>query len=107
MNDTPEAGVAQGPRGGRRARGRKDENKQEGVTVPSKVKDAIDELVVLYRAQHAAAEDFSAAVKAVAEKSNYNAAAIRKFVVARAGEKFQEAARLAEQQLELFNEVGE
>ncbi len=94
-------------RGGRRIHGRKDENKQEGVTVPEKVKEGIDELVTLYRAQHTAAEDFSAAVKAVAEKSNYNAAAVRKFVVARAGEKFAEAKRLSEQQMELFDEVGE
>lgn len=103
--ETPQEGT-EGKKS-RRARGRKDENKQEGVTVPSKVKDAIDELVNLYRAQHMAAAGFSDAVKAVAEKSNYNAAAIRKFVVARAGEKFAESKRLAEQQMELFEEVGE
>jgi hypothetical protein len=32
---------------------------------------------------------------------------VRKFVTARAGEKFDEAKKLAGQQMELFDEVGE
>ena len=103
--ETPQAGTE--GKTPRRARGRKDASKQEGVTVPEAVKARIDELVTLYKATQTASEDFSSAVKAVAEKSSYNAAAIRKFVVARSGEKFAEAKKLAEQQMELFDEVGE
>lgn len=102
--ETPQAGTEGKTR---RARGRKDASKQEGVTVPDAVKARIDELVTLYKATQTTSEDFSSAVKAVAEKSSYNAAAIRKFVVARSGEKFAEAKKLAEQQMELFDEVGE
>lgn len=91
----------------RKPRGRKDENKQEAVTQPKIVKERIDELVSLHRASHSAAELLSEGIKKAAEDSGYNAAAVRKLVVARAGEKFAEAKRLAAQQMELFDEVGE
>lgn len=91
----------------RKPRGRKDADKQELVTQPKIVGEKIDELVNLYRAQHDASVEFSDGIKAVAEKSGYNAAAVRKLVVARAGEKFAEQKRLVEQQMELFDEVGE
>lgn len=88
-------------------KGRKDEAKQELVTQPEMVEKCIDELVRLHNAAAGAANDLSEAIKSTAEKSGYNAAAIRKLVVARAGEKFLETKRLIEQQMELFDEVGE
>lgn len=91
----------------RKPRGRKDESKQELVTQPKIVGELIDELVRLHTRSAEASNDLSEAIKSAAEKSGYNAAAIRKLVVARAGEKFAEAKRMVEQQMELFDEVGE
>jgi hypothetical protein len=93
--------------GKRKVRGRKDEQKQEQVTQPGIVKEHINELVKLYAASGESATALSDAIKVAAEKSGYNASAVKRFVVARAGEKFAEAKRLAEQQMELFEEVGE
>lgn len=92
---------------GRKVRGRKNADNQEAVTRPQLVSEKIDELVLLYTTAQACSADFGDAVKAAAEASGYNAAAIRKFVVARAGENFQERKRELEQQMELFSEVGE
>jgi len=92
---------------GRKTRGRKNPDRQEAITQPDVVKDRIDELVKLYSAAGEAQEQFNDAVKTCAEKSGYNASAVRKFVLARAGEKYEEAKKLAAQQMELFDEVGE
>lgn len=91
----------------KRVKGRKDENKQELATQPKLVGEKIDELVTLYKTHAESGVALSDGIKAVAEKSGYNAAAVRKLVVARAGEKFAEQKRLVEQQMELFDEVGE
>jgi ABC-type branched-subunit amino acid transport system substrate-binding protein len=91
----------------RKVRGRKDADKQEAITQPEVVSEKIDELVRLYGASQSAGVEFSDAVKAAAEASGYNVAAIRKFVVARAGENFAEKKRDLAQQLELFEECGE
>lgn len=71
------------------------------------VKKSIDELVRLYNQQQAAAEKCSTAIKAAAEKSGLLANVLRKFVKARAGDKFQEAKRTVEQLSLVFEEVGE
>ena len=92
---------------GRRATGRKGPDKQELVTKPDVIKKGIDNLVTLHHHAAAASEQLNDAVKALAEKSGYNASAVRKFMLARAGEKYEEMKKLAEQQLELFSEVGE
>lgn len=99
------AGTEEGK--GKRARGRKDASKQEGVTRPEIVAKKISNLVKLYKEAHASGEVLSDAIKAVAEESNYNTSAIRKLVVAKAGESFQEKKRDVDQQYELFDEVGE
>jgi hypothetical protein len=91
----------------RRAKGRKDADKQEAVTKPKVVKGKIDELVKLYNRAYESGNDFSEAIKVVAESSGYNAGALRKFVVARANDKFADKKRDVEQQMELFEEVGE
>lgn len=92
---------------GRSAKGRKGPDKQELVTKPEIIKAGIDNLVTLHHHAGSAAETLNDAVKALAEKSGYNASAVRKFMLARAGEKYEEMKKLAEQQLELFEEVGE
>jgi hypothetical protein len=91
----------------RKVRGRKDADKQEAITQPDVINGRIDELLRLYGASQSAGVEFSDAVKAAAEASGYNVAAIRKFVVARAGENFADKKRDLQQQMELFDEVGE
>lgn len=89
------------------AAGRKDENKQPAVTRPQVVSERIDELVQLHGAAVTAAVEAKEAITKCAEESGYNAANVRKLVLARYGEKFPEVKRNIEQQHELFEEVGE
>ena len=91
----------------KRTRGRKDADKQEAVTKPNVVGERIEELVRLHTKAKEAATDESEAIKKCAEDSGYNATNIRSLVVARAGESFQEKKKNIEQQMELFDEVGE
>ena len=86
--------------------GRKDKNKQEAVTKPTIIGACIAELVHLYNKAGEASAALNDGIKKAAKDSGYNAANVRKFVVARAGEDFAEKKRDAEQQLELFDEVG-
>lgn len=100
------------PKGGKRGRrftgpGRKDEHHQEKVIDLSLVSDSIDELVRLYKSAAEVAEDYSTAIKETAEKAGINAGALRKFVTAKAGEKYEERKRDCEQLSLLFEEVGE
>ena len=88
------------------ARGRKDADKQESVTKPQEIEKRIDELVRGYNAAQEAAEASSDAIKAAAEASGYNVKNVRSLVIARVKDTVQERRRDAEQQLELFNEVG-
>lgn len=89
-----------------KARGRKDAYGQEAVTRPEIIEERIDELVQGYTAAKEAAEQSSEAIKKAAEDSGYNTKAVRALVLARASDSVQERRRDAEQQLELFNEVG-
>jgi len=110
MEPAVETGKSNGKgkgRGRAKAEGRKDAEKQPAVTQPQVVSERIDELVRLHgKAVDSAAESKEAITKC-AEDSGYNAANIRKLVLARYGEKFPEVKRNIEQQAELFDEVGE
>jgi hypothetical protein len=88
------------------ATGRKGKDKQEAVTKPEVVASRIGELVNLYNKAGEASDALNDGIKTAAKDSGYNAANVRKFVIARAGEDFAEKKRDAEQQLELFDEVG-
>jgi hypothetical protein len=101
QSDTPT------PRKTRSTRGRKDENRQEKIISLGPVKERIDALVKLYKEAASSAEALSEDIKAVAEKAGINASALRKFVTARAGEKFEERKRDCEQLEMLFSEIGE
>jgi hypothetical protein len=102
--------VTEAKRGNGRAspRGRKDQTtgQEEAITM-APVKKSIDELVRLYTQQQAASEKCSTGIKTVAEQSGLLANVLRKFVKARAGEKFEEAKRTVEQLSLVFDEVGE
>jgi hypothetical protein len=84
-----------------------DADKQPAAQQPQVIADRIDELVKLKGAADDAAESYADSITKAAEDSGYLASVVRKFVTARAGEKFEERKRECEQQLELFEEVGE
>lgn len=87
----------------RRARGRKDANKQEAVINRQEVFEKTEYLVGLHGTARDAAKDFSEAIKAVAEKSGMNASAVRRYVVAKAGENFDAKRRDVTQLALLFD----
>lgn len=90
----------------KRARGRRDSQGQEGVIKLKPAEDSIQELVDLYVKAGEASDKLNDAIKAVAEKSELLASVVRKFVTARAGEKFEEEKRKCEQLGLLFDEIG-
>lgn len=71
------------------------------------IKDGIDELVTLYKQQEESAARCSDAIKATAEEAGLMANVVRKFVKARAGQKFGEAKRVVEQLSLVFEEAGD
>jgi hypothetical protein len=104
---TPTGKAARG-NGRTRPRGRKDQTTgQESAITLGHLKENIGELVTLYIQQQDSAARCSDAIKAAAEKSGLLANVVRKFVKARAGEKFEEAKRTVEQLSLVFEEVGE
>ena len=90
----------------RKAKGRKDDTGQEAVIKMQPIKDIITDLVDLYTKAGKASDTLNDAIKAAAEKAGLQASAVRKFVVARAGEKYEEKKRDAEQLSLLFDEIG-
>jgi len=89
----------------RKARGREDRG-QEAVIKLDPIKSQVDELVQLHRKAAEANDQYGEAIKATAEKSGLLASVVRKFVAARAGEKFTEEKKKAEQLSLLFEDVG-
>jgi len=99
--------AAQGQTGKTTALGRKDGTGQDAVVTMDPVKERVEELIELYVKSGDAAAKFNEAIKTTAEKSGLLASTVRKFVVARAGEKFDEVKREVEQLALVFDEVGE
>lgn len=92
--------------GRQKAQGRKDESKVAAVTQPKVISERLDELVQLHINAKQAAEAAAEAVTKAAEDSGYLASSVKKLVVAKAGDKFEEKHREVEQQAELFDEVS-
>lgn len=93
--------------GKRAPRGRREKGtNQEAVIQLAPIKERVEELVSLYNAAQSAGDEFAEAIKKAAEDSGLLAAVVRKFVVARAGEKYSEAKTSCEQLSLLFDEVG-
>ncbi len=86
--------------------GRKDSDNQEAVIKLSEVKDRIDYLVGLHNAAKDAGAELNDGIKAIAEKSGLLASVVRKYVVAKAGDKYEEEERKV-QQLSLIFEIEE
>jgi hypothetical protein len=76
----------------------------EGAIKLGAVRGSIDELVELFVKSQAAAEDFSSTIKAVAEHSGIVPSVLRKFVKARAGDKFAKAREEVKQMALVFEE---
>ena len=70
------------------------------------IKDSIDELVTLYTEAQESKARCSDGIKAAAEKAGLMAGVVRKFVKARAGDKFEDAKRTVEQLSLVFEQIG-
>lgn len=90
----------------RKPLGRVDADGQEAAISMDPIKDRIENLVRLCESAKAASNDFSEAIKDTAEKSGLLASVVRKFVVAKAGEKFDDKKRECEQLSLLFDDIG-
>jgi len=84
-----------------------DHEHQPAVKKPKVIADRIEQLVRLHNKAKETAEEEKEAIVKAGEDSGYPASVVRKFVVARAGENFEEKKRQCELQMELFEEVGE
>lgn len=96
---------------GRRARapkgeGRKDRTGQETVKSITVLNDDMEKLTKLYSDLSDAQTDLSAAIKKTAEKSGFLASVVRRLVVAKAGDKFDEIKRQVDQLGEAFSLEG-
>lgn len=86
-------------------RGRKDGGQDQVIKV-SAINDKLDHLLKLHGSKEEAKEDFSKAVKAVAEGAGVHASVLKRFVVARWGEEFDKARSRSAQLEMLFEEIG-
>lgn len=93
--------------GGKRTpKGRKDASGQESVIELEVINDREKELIRLHEAAKEAAEDYSTAINKAAEDSGLNAAAVRKFIAAKAGDKFEAEKKRVEQLALVFDVAG-
>ena len=90
----------------RSARGRQDRSGQEKVIDKSHLVEKLPQLVQLHTRAKDSGKDLSDAIKKVAEKSGLLASVVRKIVVAKAGEAFDEKKKEAEQLALMFDEVA-
>lgn len=95
------------PKGGRGRRGRKDSSGDEQVLKAQPIKEALGELMALYKKAAQASTDYSAARKAVAERSNANSADLNRLIKASAKGNFEDVQRHIQQQADLFETIGE
>jgi len=86
---------------------------QTGEVTPSQLLvdiDAVDanlaHLLTLYQSAKLSADDLSAAIKTTAEKAGVHPAALRRYVSARASEKYQEKRAEAAQLQLMFEEIA-
>jgi len=93
----------------RTAPGRRTNDGQEKTPDPGAVEPRMSKLLKLYAESENAKEALSDAIKKAAESTGFNAAALKKFVKARAGDEdeFADRKRDAEQLVLLFDKVGD
>lgn len=89
------------------ARGRKGRDGSEETIKIKPIKDAVGDLMRLYKKAELALADYNNAAKGVAERSNANTADIKRLIKASAKGNYQDVRRHIEQQQVLFEAVGE
>lgn len=102
-------GISANGKGKNKVRGRKAKTSdhQEAVVSLDNLSAAIiGTLVADLKHAQATAETFNDGIKAQAEKAGIQSSVLRKFIAARAGEKFADAKRDALQLSLLFEEIG-
>ena len=92
--------------GASKGRGRQDRTGQETVKDITKLNEDMAKLLKLQAELTNAQEDLSSAIKKTAESSGFLAAVVRRLVVAKAGDKFDEIKRQVDQLGEAFELVG-
>lgn len=106
MDTQTETTKGTGRRGARGARGRQDRSGQEKVIRMKELTDRIPHLVSLHNKAKEASTDLSSAVKSIAEKSGLLASVVRRLIVAKAGDNFDEKKKEAEQLSLAFDEIA-
>lgn len=89
------------------SRGRKGRDGSEETIKIKPIKDAVGDLMKLYKKAELARADYNNAAKAVAERSNANTADIKRLIKSSADGKYEDTRRHIEQQQVLFESVGE
>lgn len=95
------------PKGSRGRRGRKDSTGDEQVLKAQPIKEALGELMIAYKKAQAANVAYNDLRRKIAERSNCNAADLGRLLRASASGKFEDAQRHIQQQVELFELIGE
>jgi hypothetical protein len=90
-----------------RNRGRKSKDGGEEIPKFDTIKEAAGEMMRAHKRLEQARESFNDCVKKVAERSNVNAASLKKLIRASAGGNFKDEQRKVDQQSTLFEMVGE
>ena len=88
-----------------KVRSRKDDNGQEAVIEMDKLRESVSELCRLKTKADEVKNDYSEAVKAVAEKSGLQSAVIRQYIAAKVAEKIETYKRNADQLSLVFEEI--
>ena len=95
------------PKGSRGRRGRKDLTGDEQVLKAQPIKEALTELMVSYQKFEAAKKEYNDLRKLVAERSNADSSDLAKLLKASAKGKFEDVQRRLQQQVDLFDLIGE
>jgi hypothetical protein len=89
------------------SRGRKSRDGGEETIKLKPIKDAVRELMALYKKAEGAMADYNNLRKIVAERSNCNSADLNKLIKSSAKGNYEDVRRHIEQQQVLFEGVGE
>lgn len=95
------------PKGSRGRRGRKDSTGDEQVLKAQPIKESLSELMIAYKSFEAAKASYNDLRKRVAERSNCDSSDLAKLLKASAKGKFEDTQRRIQQQVDLFDLIGE
>ena len=95
------------PKGSRGRRGRKDSTGDEQVLKAQPIKEALSELMVAYQRFELSKKAYNDLRKLVAERSNADSSDLARLMKASAKGKFEDVQRRLQQQVDLFELIGE